>query len=1156
MKRRGGSGASTTKFDLTLGLAESGGRLTGTFEYSRDLFDERRGPRLAEHYTQLLKAVASDPDVRVQDVPLLSESEQRLISVWNETARPYPFGLCLHELFEAQAARTPDAVAVVFGTERLTYRELNERANRLAHRLGSRGVGPEVLVGILAERSIEMLVALLGIKKAGGAYVPLDPDHPRERLALVLEEARPAVLLAQARFRGLVETGTAPVIILDEDESPEGECADDPRSGVTPENAAYVIFTSGSTGRPKGVVVTHRAICNHTHWMQESFTFGADDRVLQKTPFSFDASIWEFYAPLVVGGCLVIAPPGVHRDSALLARLAAAERVTTLQAVPSLFETLVGTEELGECRSLRRVFCGGEALPWELVARFERLSRERGLTASMINLYGPTEAAIDVSFRPCDLGAGDGAGWVPIGRPLANTRLYVLNTGMVPTPLGAPGELYIAGDSLAREYLNRPDLTAEKFVPDPFSDEAGARLYRTGDLVRYLPDGEIEYLGRIDHQVKIRGFRIELGEIEAALAQHPHVRAAVVAARAEAGGGKRLVGYVVPDGSQSLAAPALRAHLKERLPEYMIPSAFVVLDALPLTPNGKVDRKALPEPDASAITRSDSYVAPRTPSEELLCGLFSQVLGVELVGAEDNFFELGGHSLLATQLVSRVREAFGVELPLRELFEGPTPSALAGKVESSIIGDSTVLEPITPAARDGELELSFAQQRLWFLDQLEPNSAAYNIPAGVRLTGALNIEALSHALNEVVRRHESLRTTFAVVGGQPVQVIAEPAAVELPVVDLSMLDDEEREERARALSAEESVRPFDLGAGPLLRVRLVQMGDESHMLMLTLHHIIADGWSMQVLVAELTTLYAAFSQGRPSPLAELPVQYADYAAWQRRLLQGELLESQLAYWRAQLAGAPPALELPTDRARPRRLSARGAKENFQIPAGLTAELKALGRHEGTTLFMTLLAAFQTLLHRCSGQDDIVVGVPVAGRRQLETEALVGLFVNTLALRTDLSGDPIFNALLRRVREATLAAYAHQDVPFERVVEELRPVRSLGRAPLYQVLFTLQNERAFVDAGSGSGLAFTPLGLDSDTTKYELALYAEERGGELFCSLVYSTELFEPATARRLAAQYLTLLEGVAEGPHLSLSQLPLSAGASQAELLADFNGGF
>jgi len=1138
----------SARFDLECNTWEHGHDIRGLLTYSDDLFRAETVGRMARHFERLLEGVAADPDRRLSALPLLGEEERRRLLVeFNDTRAEFPEGLSLHRLFEEQAARTPEAAAVVAGGAVITYGELDARANRLARHLRSLGVGAESVVGVLLERSAEMVVALLGVLKAGGAYLPLDSTYPADRLAFMLEDSRARLLVTEEGLRGLLP-GAPLVLSLDSDEGREAVAAEG--AGALPpaaasENAAYVIYTSGSTGRPKGVVVPHAAICNHMLWMQRELPLVPSDAVLQKTPFGFDASVWEFYAPLLVGARLVMASPGAHLDPALLAEEAAASGVTILQLVPSLLRVLLEEEGLGRCAALRRVFCGGEALGEDLVEALH--GRLDGV--ELYNLYGPTEATIDSTFRRCEPGAGR----VGIGRPVANARAYILDRAHGPAPVGVPGELYVAGAGLSRGYLNRPALTAERFLPDPFSAEPGARMYRTGDLARYLADGDIEFLGRVDQQVKLRGFRIELGEIEASLLRREGVREAVVVVREDVPGDQRLVAYVVA-GEVGLNTAELRLALRTELPEYMVPSQFVVLDALPLTPNGKVDRKALPAPEANALARE--YVAPRTPAEELVALAWADLLALPRVSAFDNFFDLGGHSLLATRLVSRLRRSFGVDVPLRSLFEWPTVAGLAAEAERLVReGAGLSAPPLLPAARDGELPLSFAQQRLWFLDQLEPGLASYNIPTAVRLEGDLDVGALRRALTEMVLRHESLRTVFTESDGSPLQVILPASPVALEVTDLTSLPSGEREAEARRLAAEEAQTPFDLSTGPLLRAALIRISDSEHVFLLTMHHIVSDGWSLGVLIEEVGALYEAYVRGKESPLPELEVQYADYAAWQRGWLQGEVLDRQLSYWREQLGGAPPVLELPTDRPRPAVQSMRGATYGFILGEELTAGIKALSRSEGVTLFMTLLAGFQALLSRYTGQEDVSVGTPIAGRTRGEVERLIGFFVNTLVMRTDLSGGPTFRELLSRVREVTLGAYAHQEVPFEKLVEELQPEREMSHTPLFQVMFILQN------TGSGgaskgaevSGLRMSGMEAESNTSKFDITLAMEEGRGGLGAAIEYSTDLFDAGTIERLASHFVRLLEAAVASPDLALSELPLLDQAERRSLLLDFN---
>ena len=1927
--------ACIDRYKVKLSCIGGDGALTAEFHYDPALFRAEDIEHLAGNFHTLLESVITNPEATVSELNILSDIErQQVLFEFNDTKADYVENKCIHELIEEQVARTPEALAVTCEGEQLTYSELNRRANQLAHYLRKLGVGPEVLVGICMDRSVEMVVGLLGILKAGGAYVPLDPEYPKERLSFMLEDAEVPVLLAQGQLVEGLPEHKAEVVRVDSGWGKISlESVENPASGVTAENAAYVIYTSGSTGQPKGAINKHGGIRNRLLWMQDAYQLTQVDRVLQKTPFSFDVSVWEFFWPLLTGARLVVARPGGHRDSAYLVKLISEQQITTLHFVPSMLRVFLEATGLETCGSLRQVMCSGEALPFELQERFFVQ-----LNAELHNLYGPTEAAVDVTFWACERASERRI--VPIGRPIANTQIYILDSHLQPVPIGVPGELHIGGVGLARGYLNRPELTAEKFIPDPFSAEADARLYKTGDLARYLPDGNIEYLGRIDHQVKVRGFRIELGEIEAVLSQHPAVREAVVIAREDMQGDKQLVAYVVQnpryqgsderppsvdlhdeqisqwqmvyDGiysqtaphqdptfntigwnssytgmsipaeemrewvdhtverilhlrtsrvleigcgtgmllfrvaphctqyrgtdfsrgaldyvrghlaerdlpqvtlSQRMAddfdgiaaesfdtvvvnsvvqlfpsidylvrvlegavnslapggaiyvgdvrslplleafhtsvqlhqapatlpteqlrqrirkylaqedelvidpafftalkqhlpkishvqiqlkrgqhhneltrfrydvilhigpevyptidpprmdwqqqklnlstirqllvvdkpdmlnitrvpnarllkevkaldllasceapetvddlrealqeipqnvgvepedvwalghdlpysvninwsgsgadgcydvvfrrhttaraetseaaaasvpgetvclkpwseyasnplegkfvrklAPELRDHLKEKLPEYMVPAAFVLLSALPLTSNGKVNRGALPAPDLGRPELEKAYVAPRSELEHFLAGIWQEVLGIEGIGIYDNFFELGGDSIQGAVLINKLQENFGEFVYLVALFDAPTIAALAvylsehysdavfkicrteslhpinfgtdqgEKIDSfkvtqmrqlitplppreqsdgatisknppaifvlapprsgttllrvmlaghpllfappelellnfntleerkavfsgrygfqlegairaimeiksrdaeqakSIIADcenqklttqqfyglmqewigekilvdktppyaldlevlkraetdfdnplyihllrhpygmirsfeeakfdqvflrykhpfslrelaeliwlishqnileflkqvpdhrqyrmkfedlvdqpspileemcqflglefhpdmlqpykdkekkmtdgvhtiskmlgdvkfhehknidsqvadrwkefyaddflgditwqvaetlgyenfkrskiqlnnkSTVLtergpttiQPI-PRGANTELPLSFAQQRLWFLDQLEPGSPVYNVPAAIRLKGPLNVSALERALGEVLRRHEALRTTFSNVKGKPVQVIspAPPPAPALSVVDLRGLPETERGARVLSLATKEARQTFDLARSPLLRSTLMRLSEEDHVLLLVTHHIACDGWSIGVLFRELATLYTAFTTGEAIPIAPLPIQYADFARWQRQWLQGEVLEEQLSYWKQRLAGAPAVLELPTDRSRPAVQTFKGARQSIVLPKGLSESLKALSQREGVTLFMTLLAAFKTLLYRYTGQEDIVVGSPMAGRNRAEIERLIGFFVNNLVLRTNLSGEPTFRELLRRVREVALGAYAHQDVPFEKLVEELQPERDLGRSPLFQVSFNLLN---YVDERLEiPGLSISPLKVDNGTTKFDLTLFMVEGAEGLRGWLEYNeglsgwveyrTDLFEAATITRMLGHLETLLEGIIADPDQRLSELPLLTEADRYQLLVGRN---
>jgi amino acid adenylation domain-containing protein len=1131
-----GAGAEhvTAQFDLSLEVAATPQGLRGGLNYSTDLFDRGTAERMVGHLVRVLEQVATDADARLSRLELAGPEERAQVVVeWNRTERPFPRDASIHQLFQAQVRRTPDAAALVWGAQEVTYRELDARANGLAHHLAGLGVGPESRVGLRVERSVENVVATLAVLKAGGCCVPVDTSYPAERMALMLADSGVRVLLSD----GELDAPNLHVIRLDQVAQVLAAGPDHaPSASASAENLAYVFYTSGSTGRPKGVMMAHREVVQYAACLPDTMPIGPGDRVAQASNASFDAAVFEIWGALLNGATLV----GIDRDvllsAPLLGQALRAQGITHLYQTAALFNQHV-REQVDVYAGLRQLVFGAEAVGTESVRRMLR----DGKPARVLHEYGPTEATVWCTLEEVEE-VEEGAPTVSIGRPIPNARGYVLDPAGKPLPVGVPGELCVGGDGVVRGYLGRPGLTAERFVPDPFAAEPGARMYRTGDRVRWRAEGKLEFMGRLDDQVKIRGFRIEPGEVEAAIVAYPGVDQARVMMREDQPGDKRLVAYVVG----SAEVDGLAAHLRQSLPEYMVPQAIVALDRLPLNANGKVDRKALPVPEYAAD--ADRYVAPRTPVEEVLAGIWAEVLRLERVGVEESFFEMGGHSLLATRVVSRLREVFGVEVPLRVLFEGPTVAELARRVEEMRRAELPVLPPLVPAERAGPLPLSFAQERLWFIDRLEPGSATYNIPGALRLTGTLDERALERALGEIVRRHEALRTVFAEADGSPVQVIAPFAGFVLPVEDLSDLGEADREAAAKRRAGEEALRPFDLSAGPLFRATLLRLGSEEHVLLISMHHIVSDGWSLGVLFREFSALYEAYREGRESPLAELPVQYADYAVWQREQLEGEVLDRQLAYWRERLAGAPELLELPTDHSRPAVQTHRGASVPVELPLELLERLQALGRSEGATLYMTLLGAFQVLLGRYGGSEDVVVGSPIAGRTRAEVEALIGFFVNTLVLRTDLSGDPSFREVLRRAREATLGAYEHQEVPFERLVAELQPERSLGHSPLFQVLFTL--EEAAGGRGALSGLRLGGVAAAVEIAKFDLSLTLAATPQGLRGELNYSTDLFERATVERMLGHLARVLEQVAADADVRLSRLELLGEAERARLLA------
>ncbi len=1063
----------------------------------------------------------------------------------------------------AQAARTPDSVALSTPAgEQLTYDELVRRSLRLAAGLSAAGVGPEDRVGLYLERSWELVASMLAAVAAGAAYLPLSPTQPPARLDAILRDARPAAVLAAPGSPSFLAESLPNGVVLTVDAAavaPAGANGEPalPAGPVSPLNSAYLLFTSGSTGKPKGAVISHAATVNHMHWMIDAFGFAAGRRVLQKTPIGFDASVWEFWVPLLSGGRLELAPLGWEEDPTLLTTAIETAAITDLQVVPSLLELLLQEPTFAGLHSLCRLFCGGEALSRELRDRL--LAR---LDVDLVNLYGPTEATIDSLFHRC--GSDDPVGAVPIGRPIEGASARVIDPAGRWASVGSLGELCVAGRGLGRGYFGRPRWTAEAFVPDLAGEVPGERMYRTGDLVRYLTDGRVDFHGRRDFQVKVRGHRIEPGEIESVMLAHPEVESAAVILRRDLPGGDGLVGYWVGSGTDGRQ---LRGYLADRLPSYMVPGAFVALEALPLTVAGKLDRRALPRPQAGDLLAQPLAVEPRTPTEREVAKIWCEVLEVDAVGVETSFFELGGHSLLATRVVSRLRSRFSIELPLKTLFQRPTVAGLAEFIDGELAaGGGRDVPPIEPRsdAPDAPLPLSFAQERLWFLQQMEPDSSAYNMPSALQLRGDLRLEALARSLGEVVARHEALRTRLLTIDGLASQRIDPPCStgrLALPLIDLSALG-ELRHAALLRLASIEAGRPFDLAADAPLRCSLVRMSGDQHVLLLDVHHVAFDGWSTGILVGEIQRLYPAFAAGEESPLPPLPVQYGDYALWQRGWLGAGELERQLDYWRGQMAGANTHLELPTDRPRPRRPSYRAGRLSLHLAPALAADLSALCRRRGVTEFMAFLALYSALLARWSGQQELTVGSPIANRTRPEIEGLIGFFVNTLVLRADLSGAPSFEQLLARTEKVALDGYAHQDLPFERLVEELEPERDLHRTPLFQAMLVLQNAPA--RPVELAGLELERLQTEAGAAKFDLLLTlapVDAAGGAAAGGgasgwkgeVEYSRDLFDATTIERWMAAWQRLLAAAVAAPAEPVMELPLLCPAQRHQLLYAFN---
>ncbi|MEB3279243.1 MAG: amino acid adenylation domain-containing protein [Lyngbya sp.] len=1143
------------KFDLSLSMQNTPEGLVGVWEYNTDLFNRSTIERMAGHFFTLLEGIIANPQQQISQLQILTEIERKQLLIdWNKTQADYPQDKCIHQLFEERAEQTPDAVALIFEKQKFTYRELNHRANQLAHYLIEKyQVKPDTLIGICFERSPEMIVGILGILKAGGAYVPLDPNYPKERFNYILEDTQLSILLTQEKLLVQLPDSVKNTICLDRDWSVIDEYSTaNPITKLQPNHLSYIIYTSGSTGKPKGVMIEHRSLVNFVVSASKEYGFTSNDKLLQFASICFDLSVEEIFVCLSVGATLVLRTEEILESSDKFWQRCQEWELTIVSLPTAYWHQLVAELSPEDSRippSLRKMIIGGEEAQLKKVKLWENSVSHFPNPPELINSYGPTEATVAATLYPFGSVATD----VLIGRPIANTEVYILDKYLQPVPVGVPGELHIGGAGLARGYLNRPELTKEKFIPNPFDN---SKIYKTGDLVRYLPDGNIEYLGRIDNQVKIRGFRIELGEIEAVLSQHSKVKTVVVIDREDSTHQKRLVAYVVPQPEMTPTVSELRQFLKAKLPDYMVPSAFVMLESLPLTSNGKLNRRALPAPDFSELT--EKFVAPRTPTEEILAQIWGQILTVEQVGIYDNFFELGGHSLLATQLVSRIRSTLNIELPLRELFATPTVVELGKTIEQlqlqNVAVDSLIVPtapPILPRPKDVQLPLSFAQQRLWFLEQFAPNSALYNIPFALRLEGTLNQTALEESLKEIIKRHEALRTNFVTVDGEATQIIQTAKNWSLSVVDYTDLHPIEREILAQKIAKEEAIHCFNLANESLIRSTLILLSDTEYLLVICMHHIVSDGWSMGVLVQELATLYNAYSQGQSVSLTPLPIQYADFALWQRQWLQGNVLENQLNYWKHQLADAPTLLSLPTDRPRPATQSFEGAIEPFSLSVELTNKLTELSAEQGTTLFMTLLAAFNTLLYRYTDQDNILVGTPIANRNRSEIEGLIGFFVNTLVMRTDLSGDPSFSELLKRVREMAMEAYIHQDLPFEMLVEALQPERDLSHAPLFQVMFILQNTpNSQVEL---TGLKVDPVRVKSDTAPFDLTLGMEKTPEGLVGAWEYNTDLFDAETIERMSGHLVTLLEAIVAHPKVPISQLPILTAGERQKILFEWN---
>jgi len=1178
----------SARYDLTLVLTQNGEGLEGWLEYSTQLWDEASIADMMRAYRTLLANIVAAPTRALAVQPLLTPDEARsLTRAWNSPAAPIP-DLTIPELFAQQLAAAPDAIAAEEDARWLTYAELDARANQLAHALLARGLQPEEPVAVIMEPGLDWLTALLGILKAGGAYLPIDPAYPEERIRYMLEDAGAELVVSNQpewESQTFDVSRLAFYVLRIADEEVFSQPTTPPAPSIHPENAAYLIYTSGTTGRPKGVIVPHRAVVRlvkNADYLQ----IQPGQRVAQAANPAFDATTFEVWGPLLNRGVIVFIPKDILLNPNALADFLARERISALFLTTALFN-LVASQRPDAFATLDALLFGGQAVAphwvWAVL--------DAGPPERLLHVYGPTETTTFATWHEVT-DVAEGATTVPIGLPIAHTACHVVDEAMQPAPPGVVGELFIGGPGLARGYLLRPALTAERFVPDPFAqfdaDERGSkikpdeirenrpdprhpqaiptfvigqRLYRTGDLVRRRPDGAIEFIGRADRQIKLRGFRIEPGEIEHALQEHPAVEDALVRAVTLPGRSDPLLAaYLIP--RESVAAKALRDHLARRLPDYMIPAAYLILDAFPLTPNGKVDETALPLPD-QAPAADGAFEPPRTSLEQTIADVWAELLGCTQVGRNEDFFVLGGHSLLAAQAIARINQALDVQLSLRTLFEAPTPAALAAIIQEqrlainekddpqSLIIDQQIYSPIQAFSRPRDSHpvqtpLSFAQQRLWFLQQLEPDSSFYNISIALELRGPLNLPALEAALNHIIARHESLRTVFPLENDGPVARILPELWVDIPLYEAQDLD------AARAFAELLARQPFRLSRAPLLRAQCYRLYQEHHVLAFSLHHIIADGWSLGVMIRELAEFYRMELEDADPQVPELDIQYADFAVWQRKRLQSDGLEADLAYWRERLAGLPPALDIPSDYARPPVQTYRGDHITFALDADLTAGLRRLARQHDATLFMVALAAFQALLHRYAGQDDLAVGAAIANRNHPQLEPLIGFFVNTLVMRADFSDDPTVSSLIHRTREAALEAFAHQDAPFDEVVEALRPPRDLSRNPLVQTLFVFQN--AFNRLPALPGLDWRYLDIEPGSVKFDLTLSLAEMDDEITGVFGYATDIFRPTTIRRFIEHYRALLRAMVAGPEASVSRLSLAAPGELEQTLAWASG--
>ena len=1128
-----------SKFDLSLYASETTENIGMHLEYNTDLFNAESIERYAENLLKLLECLADAPERPVLDHQVLSEKDRDILERFNATEVAYPLHKSVSQIFEEQAAQMPDRIAVTYEGQLLSYGELDKKTNQLARFLRNLGIGSESMVALMLDRSLEMEIALLGVLKAGGAYIPIGTAYPEARIEYILDDTKAPVVLTQQRFAYKFLERNIHVFCLDSmwDEIKDLDSTHlDAING--PENLAYILYTSGSTGTPKGVACLHKGLTNRIIWMQDAYGLNQEDVVLQKTPYTFDVSGWEFYWALMYGAHLHFLKPGGEKDPRHIMEAIRDNKITTLHFVPSMlggFLQVVDDDNRQDLQSLRRVICSGEAL----LAEHRRLFFKY-LDCELHNLYGPTEASIDVTYYECR--ATQTSATIPIGRPVANTKIFILDKYMNLLPIGVPGEIYLSGVQLARGYVNKPEKTAEAFIQHPISPDG--RLYKTGDLGKWLPDGNIEYLGRIDHQVKIRGNRIELGEVEAVLSRFEGVHDCVVVDKEEPVGGKFLVGYYV--SNEEIPVGGLREFLDSALPDYMVPSRFVYMEALPLNSSGKVDRNALPEVENIRPEMVSEYVAPRNELEEKLALIWQEVLGIDRAGVKDNFFDLGGHSLKATQVLARIKREIGPEIPLRLIFEDPTIEGLCHAIETDA---GTKLPEIEPLPKQKSYALSHAQKRLWFLDQMIPDSPAYNMPIPFIIKGPFYPEAICRALQNVVDRHETLRTTFRGEDNGPVQIVNESFLVNVEIESAAELSDVD----LKRIVTEESLKPFNLVTGPLFRTRILEISPQKHLFIMVMHHIISDGWSLEIMVKELIASYLAYVENRQPQLPLFRIQYKDYALWQNNLLEDGSLQDQEEFWLSSLGGELPVLDLPADRPRPAIQTTNGAVYRIEIGSELAGKLRDLAKKQDVTTFMLLLGVLDLFMYRMSGIEDIIIGTPIAGRNHPDLEGLIGFFVNTLALRTDLSGNPSFTEVLRRVKQTCIGAYANQDYPFDKLIDKLNIARDTSRTPIFSIMFAMQDVAEIKKLISRGDLSLESLPGEQETTKLDMTIFAVDSQDQLEFCFEYNTDLFNPQTVHMFAEYYINLLDAVSRDCEKMIADYDMLGEKKWHQVVVEFN---